>query len=271
MLRKLIIGAAIAATIGGVVIGRDFCSYARTGVKTARDHLRKEVPLEFEIERARHEVERLIPEVRRSVHLIATEQVEVAQLTKSIATREKALATQQDAILAMKNDLKSQDLQYVYAGHKYSRNDVEKDLSERFNRFKIAEDTVKREQQVLAAKEKALAANRETLEGMLNQKKNLEAELERLDARMRTIAARKQIHGIEIDDSQLTRVKGLIANIEKRLDVEDAVLASEGDLNGLIPVEQAQEEELGDIAAQIDEYFGTNEVTQMAQKSDPTE
>lgn len=255
MIRKLILGGAAIAVIGGLVAGKDVFSYARTGLASARKHFRHEVPVEFEIERARHEVERLLPEVRRSLHLIAEEQVEVAQLKKSISQRQSALKTQEEAILTMSADLKNDDVRFVYAGQKYSRREVQKDLAERFNRFKIAEETVKQEQQVLTAKEKALAANRETLETMLSQKKNLEVELERLEARVRTIDARKQVHGLNVDDSQLNRVRTLIATIEKRLDVEDAVLASSGDLNGLIPIERDQAEESENISTQIDHYF----------------
>jgi len=263
MIRKLILGGAAIAVLGGLVAGKDVFSYARTGICSVRKHLRHEVPVEFEIERARHEVERLLPEVRRSLHLIAEEQVEVAQLKKSIARRETALKSQEEAILTMSSDLKDDDVRFVYAGHQYSRREVQKDLAERFNRFKIAEETVKQEQQVLAAKEKALAANRETLETMLSQKKNLEVEVERLEARVRTIDARKQVHGLAVDDSQLNRVKTLIATIEKRLDVEDAVLASEGDLHGLIPMEQHQVEDPEDVTAAIDSYFQTDRADRM--------
>lgn len=264
MVRKLVMGAAAAAVIGGLVAGKDVFSYARTGFCSARERLRSEVPVEFEIERARHEVERLLPEVRKSLHSIAEEQVEVAQLRTSIAHREAALKSQEEAIRSLSSDLKNEDVRFVYAGHKYTRKEVEKDLAERFNRFKIAEETAKREQQMLVAKEKALRANRETLEGMLSQKKNLEVELERLEARLRTIAARKQINGLEIDDSQLTRVKTLISTIEKRLDVEDALLAAEGDLHGLIPVEQHQVAETGEITAEIDRYFGQHATERVA-------
>lgn len=256
MVRKIAVGTLVAATVGGLALGTEVFSYARTGVVSARDRIRSEVPIEFEIDRARQEVERLLPEVRKSVHLIAEEQVEVAQLEKSIARREATLAEQEEAILSLTADLKTSDTRFVYAGRKYNRNDVEKDLAERFNRFKVAEDTLKQEQQVLAAKQKALEANRRTLEEMLSQRKSLEVELERLEARLRTIDARKQVHGLEVDDSHLRRVQSLIATIEKRLDVEDAVLAAEGDLHGLIPVEQHAQEETGDIARRIEEYFG---------------
>lgn len=258
MVRKIVFGALIATAIGGMCVGKDFFSYARTGVASARDHFRSEVPIEFEIRRARDEVAQLLPEVRKSIHLIAQEQVEVAQLKSSIASRETMLKSQQEAIQALAKDLQEEDVRFVYAGRKYSRDEVESDLSERFHRYKIAEETLKREQQLLATKERALAANRDTLEGMLSQRKNLEVELEQLEARLRTVDARKQIHGLEIDNSQLARVKSMIATIQKRLDVEDAVLAAEGDLNGLIPVEQHKAEENGDIVEEIDSYFQGN-------------
>ena len=257
MIKKLALGTMAMAAVGGMVFGTDMFSYARTGFSCARENLRSEVPLEFEIERARQEVEQLIPEVRKSMHLIAEEQVEVDQLRKSIAKREAAIEQQEEAILALTADLKSNDTKFVYAGHRYSRHDVERDLTERFNRFRIAEETLKQDQQLLVAKERAMSANRETLEGMLSQKKSLEVELERLEARLRTIAARKEINGLEVNDSQLNRVKAMIASIEKRLDVEDAVLAAEGDLNGLIPVERHEEETTENIASRVEEYFGT--------------
>ncbi len=268
-IRKTILGVVAAATLGGVFFGKDVFSYARTGLASARQHVRGEVPLEFEIERARHEVERLLPQVRKSMHLIAEEQVDVAQLQASIQKREKQLAAQQESILALTDDLKREDTRFVYAGNRYSRQEVEKDLAERFKRFKIAEETVKREREILAAKEAALSANRETLEGMLSQRKTLEAELERLEARLRTVHARREIHGLHVDNSQLARVKSLIATIEKRLDIEDAVLASEGDLNGLIPVEREVEaDEPGDIAQKVESYFSKSPDDRMAERLD---
>lgn len=258
MVRKIVFGALIAIAIGGVCVGKDFFSYARTGIASARERFRSEIPIEFEIRRARDAVARLLPEVRKSIHLIAQEQVEVAQLKASIASREAMLKSQQEAIQALADDLKQEDVRFVYAGRKYSRSEVENDLAERFNRYKIAEETLKREQELLASKERALAANRDTLEGMLSQRKSLEVELERLEARLRTVDARKQIHGLEIDNSQLARVKSMIAAIEKRLDIEDAVLAAEGDLTGLIPVEQSRSEENENIVEEVSRYFQGN-------------
>ena len=256
LIGKLGWSAISVAAVGALIFGGSAFSYVKTGLQTAQDRIKSEVPLEFEIERARAAVADLVPEVRRSMHVIAEEQVAVASLQKSIERRELALADQEEAILALTHDLKGGDTQFVYAGHRYSQHEVEKDLAERFNRFKIAEETVRQEKELLIAKEKALNTHRETLESILSQRKSLEVEIERLQARFQTINSRKQIASIEVDDSQLNRVKNMITTIEKRLDVEDAVLAADGEFSGMIPVESKIDEVSNEnIADAVESYF----------------
>jgi chromosome segregation ATPase len=213
--------------------------------------------VEFELQRAREEVKRLLPEIQRSLHLIAEEEVEVESLRESLAQKEARLASQEEAILSLSADLKSGDTKFVYMGRKFNVSQVQKDLTERFNRFTTLEETVKREQEMLVAKEAALESSRQTLSEMLSQRKDLEVELERLEARIRTVEARRAISAISIDDSQLARVKQLIKEIDKRLDVEDKVLDAEGNFGGLIPVETQEEEvQAEDILERIESRFG---------------
>lgn len=268
MVRKIAYGAATLAAVGVFAFGRDAVSYVRTGVSSARHAIRSEVPLEFEIQRARQETQQLLPEIKNSLHVIAREQVEVAQLAAAIERKTKGLENQEEAILSLSTDLKSDKAQFVYAGSKYSKKELEKDLTQRFNRFTVAEDTLKKERELLAAKEKALASHRETLAGMLSQKKDLEVALERLQARLRTVEARKTVTGLSIDDSKLAQVKALISEIDQRLDVEDAVLDAEGNFSDLIPVEQHVEETV-DITVKIDEHFSKPEVPEAQVAANP--
>jgi DNA repair exonuclease SbcCD ATPase subunit len=254
MLKKAVVGSLAVATLGTFVFGRDAWSYLRTGASSVRDAVKREVPIEFEIERARKEVEQLLPEIRKSMHVIAQEQVEVEHLKQAISKREAGLENQEEAILTLSADLKSGDTHFVYAGRNYHVKDVQRDLAERFNRYKVAEDTLRREREVLVAKEAALESHRETLESMLSQRKDLDVELERLEARLRTVEARKTISELNIDDSQLARVKTLIREIDKKLDIEDELLNAEGNFAGLIPIEK-ESEIPEDIAVQVDEYF----------------
>ena len=62
----------------------------------------------------------------------------------------------------------------VCAGSHYDRGELEVDLAERFKRFKIAEEYLKKEREMLVKKERALTTQRHTLEQMLSQKKPME-------------------------------------------------------------------------------------------------
>jgi len=253
--KRALIGTAAVAGVGAFVFGRDMCSYVRTGAHAVRESIKREVPVEFEIERAKEMVKQLTPEIHRSLHAIAREEVVVEDLQKSIAKRTSDMNGQQEAILSLSGDLKSGATRLTYSGRNYSVKEVQKDLSERFNRFKVAEDTLSRERDVLAAKEKALDANRQKLEGMLSARKDLEVEIERLQARLQSVQAAESMSHLVFDDSALNRAKSLVAELNKELDVRERVLDAEGNFTGLIPVE-TKAEAPKDIAEQVEKYFG---------------
>lgn len=254
MLKKAIVGSVAVVATSTFFFGRDALSYLTTGASSLRNAVRSEVPIEFELERARKEVDALLPAIRGSLKVVAEQQVDVESLRTTIENKQTALEEQEEAILALNEDLKSGEAHFVYAGHSYSAKEVQRDLAERFNRFKTAEATLRDQQQILASKEQELQANSDKLEDMLSQKKDLEVELERLAAKMQTIAARKQISNLSIDDSQLARAKSLINEIDKRLDVEAKMLDAEGNFLGLIPVETKAEVPVN-IAEQVEAYF----------------
>lgn len=258
MLKKAILGSLAVASAGGFFFGSDAFSYLKTGVASVRDAVRAEVPIEFEMERAKKEIESLVPEIRKSLKLVAEQQIDIENMRKAIDARTAALEEQEEAILALNEDLKSGDTQFVYAGRTYTVSEVQRDLTERFNRFKVAQATLKDQQQMLADKEQALEANRQILENMLSQKKDLEVQMERLMAKMQTIEARKQISNLSIDDSQLARAKSLISEIDKKLDVEAKLLDAEGNFVGLIPIESKTEVPVN-ISEQVAEFFSGGE------------
>src|SRR5579872_5747896 len=100
-LKRGLIGAAAAAVLGTLVFGRDVFSYAKTFGCQARDAVKAEVPIEFEIERARGMVENLVPDIRKCMHVSAEEEVNVEHLSKEITTAEADLHKQKDQILAL--------------------------------------------------------------------------------------------------------------------------------------------------------------------------
>jgi peptidoglycan hydrolase CwlO-like protein len=224
MIKKALIGTAAALLVGGFVFGRDVFSYVRTAGVSVRDAVRSEVPLEFEVERAREMVERLVPEIRDSMHVIAEQQVDIEHMNRDINRKTAELTRQKGAILTLKGDLEKGGSTFQYASRTYSSTDVKRDLAQRFVRFKAAEETLKRDRDILEAREKALRAHEQKLDGMLAAKKDLEVQVEQLSARLKTLQAAQTVSTLEIDDSELTRVKKLIAELNKQLDVKEKML-----------------------------------------------
>ena len=255
MLKKTLVGTAVAVILSVFVFGKDVLSYAQTSASSVRNAVKSEVPIEFELERAREMVEDLVPDIRRCMHVIAEQQVDVEHLSVKISQRSQELASQKKQVLVLRQDLSGGGETFVYASRTYTSNEVKRDLATRFERYKAAQESLLRDRQILAAREKALLANQKKLDEMLAAKQNLQVELEQLDARLRTVQAAETVSMLEIDDSQLTRTKKLIRELSKQLDVKVKLLDAEGKFTGLIPVD-AENSVPVNIGQEIDEYFG---------------
>lgn len=256
MIKKTILGAVALVAVGTFIFGRDFCSYAKTAASSARNAVKGEVPIEFEVDRARKMVEQLIPEIRGSMHVIAEQQVDVEHMGREVDRKSAELSRQKDAMLTLKTDLEKGGTTFVYASRTYTPVEVKQDLAQRFERFKSADETLRRDREILAAREKSLRAHEQKLDGMIAAKKELEVQVEQLEARMKTLQAAETVSTLEIDDSELTHVKKLIRELNKQLDVKEKMLDAEGRFTGLIPVEpSASQTPVENVTEEINAYF----------------
>ena len=255
MLKKGLLGLAVSALLGTFVFGREAVSYFRAGCQNVRNAVKAEVPIEFEIERARNLVDQLVPDIRHCMHVVAEQQVDIEQLRASIVQRETEVGKQREALLALRNDLGSGKPVFNYAGHSYLPSDLKRDIAARFERFKAAEEILVADRKILVARDQTLVANREKLENMMQAKKELEVKLEQLQARIHTVKAAESVSRLAIDDSNLGHARQLIADLNKQLDVKQKMLDVEGKFVGLIPVEQITPTVPADLDKQIDDYF----------------
>ncbi|MBA4030314.1 MAG: hypothetical protein C0478_05395 [Planctomyces sp.] len=256
MLKKLLIAGVGALGLGAMVFGADLPSYLRTSASSLRSAVKAEVPVEFEIARARQFVEKLVPDIRQCMRVIAEQQVDTEQLKVQIASRSDLLGKQKQTILTQKASLAAGQGTFRYAGHTYSANDVQRDLSIRFERFKAAEQSLAADQKVLTAREQTLAANQEKLATMLKAKQDLEVQLEQLTARLETVRAAEAATAVTIDDSNLSRARELISSLNRQLDVKEKLIDQSGQISGLIPIEEISIPQTNEeLTRQIDAYF----------------
>jgi peptidoglycan hydrolase CwlO-like protein len=260
-------GAAVLMALGTFIFGGDVLSYASTWGSSVRNAVKSEVPLEFEIERARTDVENLVPDIRDMMHVIASSQVDIEHKAAEVTKKETALETQKKSLLTLRDDLGSGKSRFVYASHSYTAEEVRKDLEKRFKQFKVAESSLKSNQQILSAWQKTLASNQEKLDTMLSAKLDLEVQLEQLHARLKSVEAAEATETFKFDDSRLARAKKLIVELNKQLDVREREANMEGQVNGLIPVEASAEPTDESIADRIDAYFGDTPENALAEEA----
>ncbi|MCA9134803.1 MAG: hypothetical protein KDA45_16660, partial [Planctomycetales bacterium] len=209
--------------------------------------------IRWEIKRARDMISNLLPEIEKNVRVVAREEVAVNRLAEEIAAKETLLTKSRNDIMRLKGDLESGSVHFVYAGRNYSETQVREDLAHRFQQFQVHEQTADKLRQVLTAREKNLDAARRKLEGMLAAKRELEVEIENIQARLTMVEVAQTTSPIALDEGQLSSTRKLLDEIRTRIDVAERMVASEGVLEGAIPLDEPSSASLLD---EITSYFG---------------
>ena len=267
MIKKALISAAALTMLGGFFFGRDLFSYVGTSVGWVKGSVRDAVPIEFEIERARKMVKNLVPDIRKNMHAIAREEVEIQRLDKQIAETESRLDRDKVGMLKLKTDLESGNNSFQYASHSYTRNEVKKDLTHRFDRFKTNEATLASLREIRGARQRSLQAAQQKLADMQVQKRQLEVQVENIDARLKMFEAAQTTCDYNFDDSQLSRVKELLSDLHTKLEVSERLVNSESHFGGEIELEETVSE---DIVDEVTQYFHDKDQPQVAVNPAPT-
>lgn len=254
MIKKLVYVGAGLALLLGLIFGRESFSYVSTAYSRMHSAVKENVPVNFEIQRARKMVKALKPEIKKNMHLIAKEEVAIDKLERQINNLGKQLAKEERSLKRLNRDLSS-GTQLVYHGRRYTAEQVKTDLSNRFAQFKTNKATQDNLSKILQARRDGLKAARENLEAMLASKRELEVDIANLEARRKMIEVAKTSSDFNFDNSKLARVKDLLTDIDARIQVEEKMVNNHVKLFDRIPVDEDSTTTTGDISAEINDYF----------------
>jgi hypothetical protein len=252
MIKKAILVALGVGLTTAALFGRNAASYVSTTYHRLTCSVEEAVPVDFQIDRAKQMVRDLDPEIRRSMHVIAKEEVALEQLNTQIAGNQQKTNQDKQDILRLQSDLGQNKSVYHYASQTFTCEQVKEDLSRRFNRFKVADDTLGSMKQMRDAREKNLDAARQKLSAMINAKRKLEVDVENLEAKRKLVEVAQATSDYVFDDSQLARAKDLINDIRARLDVAAKLANADVNVPTEIPLNEAAP---ADITDQVTQYF----------------
>jgi len=252
MFKKLFFGVLAVAIVSGLLFGVDALSYLGTSYERVTESVQDGVPLEFQIDRARKMVRDLEPEIRRSMHVIAKEEVEVAQLDRRIDAGEQKSTTDRSEIMQLQSDLQTGKSVFRYAGRKYTVGEVKQDLARRFVRFKTSDATLGSLSDMRDARQRNLDAARQKLVAMISSRRQLQVEVENLEAKLKLVEVAQASSDLQFDDSKLARAKQLLSDIRTRLDVAAKLANADENFPDEIQLDEAAPENIVD---QVAEYF----------------
>ncbi len=252
MLKKMILAGGALALLSGVSVGTPIWSYARCGANWMTDSASDAVPMEWELKRARQMIADLKPEIETNAKRIAREKVEVVRLDEQLKDTNERLDKAQSDITRLSGDLKSENTSYSYGGRTYTSVQVKSDLASRFERFKTRRETAEKLEQVLTARQASLQSAHERMEAMLASKRQLEVEVENLQARLGALRVAQTSSNLNLDDSHLARTRELLDEIATRIDVEEETLQVDDAYFGEINLDVPSQENLLD---EISAYF----------------
>jgi len=256
MIFKTLKYGAVAAVglglVGGFFFGSDAASYLWSSAKSVQTAVKDSVPIEFELQRASDLIEEIIPEMHANVRLIAAEEVEIAALKEDIRCSDQALGEERARVAKIRDTLNVQKVAYALGGYDYSRQQVKQELARSFDRVKEAEVVLAGKHRLLDTREKSLQAAMQMLDKTRSQKARLEDQIQALASQHRLVKAASVGSRVQIDNSKLAQSEKLIAQIKKRLDVAERVLAHETHFVQPISVDVIDEK---DLLAQVDEYL----------------
>jgi hypothetical protein len=253
MIKKALLTVIALGLTTVVLFGRDATSYVATTYHRLTSSVKDSVPIEFQIDRARAMVRDLEPEIRRSMHVIAKEEVALEQLNAQIGTSAEKAEKDKGEILRLQADLGQNRDVYHYASRTYTPDQVKQDLSRRFCRFKVTDETLANLKSMRDARERNLDAAQQKLAAMINARRKLEVDVENLEAKSKLVEVAEASSDYVFDDSQLARAKQLITDIRTQLDVAAKLANADVNIEVEIPLDETSP---SDITDQVAEYFG---------------
>ncbi len=266
-IKTMVLVAVGGLALGGLLFGPEVYSYMRSSTRHVQNAVKDNIPLEFELQRARDMLDEIIPEMQANIKLIAQEEVEIAALKGDITRSEESLAKAENRVEKLRGMCDVQQVSYSYGNQTLTRQQVTEKLAHYFEQFKEASTLNESKKRMLTSREQSLAAALDMLEKTRSQKAMLAEKIQTLESQYRLVQAASVGSPVQIDNSKLAQTEQLIGRIKKRLDVAERILAHQARFTEDTIVEDQPINE-ADLLSSVDEYF-TPEKPVVAQNTNP--
>ncbi|MDB5323390.1 MAG: hypothetical protein JWN40_5021 [Phycisphaerales bacterium] len=247
-----VLTVAGGAVVASLLFGGEALSYSRTWGRTMRQSVNDNIPLEFQLRRARDLLGDILPEMQANVRVMAQQEVEIDAVREDIELSQKSLVEEGGRIQILKNAVSSGRSNFTLAGLTYTRDQLVQELARRFDRYREAEQMVAAKRKLFDNRRQALAAAEFQLEQMRVRKVALQSQIESLTGQYRLVQTASANSKVQVDPGKLAQAERLVGEIRQQLNVAEHVLAREAKFTQPIPVDTIDPQ---DLVARVGRHF----------------
>lgn len=255
IVKKSLLGAALGAGGLFLVFGTAAPSYVKTAFYKVRQNAKDSVDPQFEIDRARRDIESLKPMFDQNKETLARTEVEADDLDSQIGKVQASLEQEKGTILALQQKLKTGDFRLT--GHvSYTADEVKSELAGRLDHYDYTSDMLVQKQETLKAKRKIIQAAREQLQNLRTQKSTLLTKLASIEAQLKLLEAKQSKSEFNFDGGALSRAKQTVAELEGRLNVMARRIEIDNRYGELDQPTSSSIDPHRDVVKEVDDKFG---------------
>ena len=243
-------GGVLAGTL---LFGREAGSYFASSARSVRTAVKDNIPIEFELRRARDLMDDILPEMQANVRVIAQQEVEIDAAKRESVDEQKSLQDESARIQKLRENLASPQTSFTFGELSYTREQVKLELARRFERYREAESVLAAKTRMLEERQRALAAAEHQLDQMRERKAGLEAQVAALTGQFKLVQTASGGSIVQVDAGKLAQAEKLVKEIQGQLLVAEHVLAREAKFTQPIAIDIVDEK---DLLTRVDQHFG---------------
>ncbi|MBI1321736.1 hypothetical protein GC170_00910 [bacterium] len=252
MIKKAVVFGFLGSALMVGLFGTPAGSYVRTAAFKVRTAAKDSVPVQFEIDRAKREIESLTPAIRQHIEQMARAEQDARTLEDEIAETTANLEKQKATMVALRTQLGNPGV--TKTGGQDNSRLIQESLRNRLDTYNRCERILEEKKATLTSRQKVVESAREHLTAIATQKKALESKLEEIQARLAAIEASNARSKYHFDGSALARAKQSVSELDRRLNVITRVSEVEGRMaeDGTLG---PKAEAVGDVTKEFDAKF----------------
>jgi len=201
-------------TLLGVVVALALLSRTQLGEYTmaylsqAYDSSVRQVPVQIKIQNLKAQVARLDTELDRNRGIVAGEIVDVEKLQAAVEGDQKKLAQQKTQLSQIVAQLKKDEITFVtYNGKQVTPDRAREKLSQDLATAQAYERLLESKKRQLDARERLVEVSRKKLQALADAKADLMSQIAQLEADHEELQLQATQSKVQIDDSQLAKIK----------------------------------------------------------------